>query len=167
MPAVLFLAPAILPARLLARDRIDPASWVREVLAEGVRRPFCARRPGPRCRRGKTTTAAWAIPHAMTFRPHSLSVISCPAQRQSAEAVRRVREITQNGDGMTAERRPAGAASMLIYTIGRSHPTATRNLPKPYAAELWHVYAKPPFAGQVLPRAESRECRSRPFARTP
>ena len=42
---------------------------------------------------GKTTTAAWAIAHAMLFMPGSLSVIACPAQRQSAEAVRRVREI--------------------------------------------------------------------------
>ncbi len=41
---------------------------------------------------GKTTTAAWAIAHAMLFTPGSLSVIACPAQRQSAEAVRRVRE---------------------------------------------------------------------------
>lgn len=41
---------------------------------------------------GKTTTAAWAIAHAMLFTPESLSVIACPAQRQSAEAVRRVRE---------------------------------------------------------------------------
>ena len=42
---------------------------------------------------GKTTTAAWAIAHAMLFVPGSLSVIACPAQRQSAEAVRRVRDI--------------------------------------------------------------------------
>ena len=41
---------------------------------------------------GKTTTAAWAIAHSMLFMPGSLSVIACPAQRQSAEAVRRVRE---------------------------------------------------------------------------
>ena len=41
---------------------------------------------------GKTTTAVWAIAHTMVFMPGSLSVIACPAQRQSAEAVRRVRE---------------------------------------------------------------------------
>ena len=41
---------------------------------------------------GKTTTAAWAIAHFMVFTSGSLSVIACPAQRQSAEAVRRVRE---------------------------------------------------------------------------
>src|ERR1700727_2081219 len=34
-----------------------------------------------------------AIAHHMLFTPGGLSVIACPAQRQSAEAVRRVREI--------------------------------------------------------------------------
>ena len=43
---------------------------------------------------GKTTVAAWAIAHYMLFTPGGLSVIACPAQRQSAEAVRRVREIS-------------------------------------------------------------------------
>jgi hypothetical protein len=42
---------------------------------------------------GKTTTAAWGIAHSMIFKSGSLSVIVCPAQRQSGEAVRRVREI--------------------------------------------------------------------------
>ena len=42
---------------------------------------------------GKTTTAAWAIAHQMLFSSGSLSVIACPAQTQSGEAVRRVREI--------------------------------------------------------------------------
>jgi hypothetical protein len=41
---------------------------------------------------GKTTTAAWGIAHSMVFTPRSLSAIACPAQRQSAEAVRRVRD---------------------------------------------------------------------------
>jgi hypothetical protein len=30
-------------------------------------------------------------------------------------------QISRAGDGMTAERRPVGAGSMLIYTVGRSH----------------------------------------------
>jgi hypothetical protein len=30
-------------------------------------------------------------------------------------------QIARAGDGMNAERRPVGAASMLIYTVGRSH----------------------------------------------
>ena len=42
---------------------------------------------------GKTTAAAWAIAHFMLFTPGGLCVIACPAQRQSAEAVRRVHDI--------------------------------------------------------------------------
>jgi hypothetical protein len=42
---------------------------------------------------GKTTTAAWAIAHQMTFFPSSLSIVVCPAQRQSAEAVRRIHDV--------------------------------------------------------------------------
>jgi hypothetical protein len=30
-------------------------------------------------------------------------------------------QISRNGDGLKAERRPVGSASMLIYTIGRSY----------------------------------------------
>jgi hypothetical protein len=36
--------------------------------------------------------------HAATFIPGSLSVVACPAQRQSAEAVRRVREVLLKAD---------------------------------------------------------------------
>ena len=82
--------------------RIDPALWVREVLGitptawqeTFLRAPFGASILALTARQvGKTTTAAWAIAHAMMYTPGSLSVIGCPAQRQSAEAVRRVREI--------------------------------------------------------------------------
>ena len=45
---------------------------------------------------GKTTVAGWAIAHAMTFYRGSLSVIACPAQRQSAEGVRRIRQVLLN-----------------------------------------------------------------------
>jgi hypothetical protein len=41
---------------------------------------------------GKTTAASWAIAHTMITEPGSLSVIACPAQRQSAEAVRRTKD---------------------------------------------------------------------------
>jgi len=82
--------------------QIDPALWVREVV--GVT-PTTWQEAFLRAPRGvsiavltarqvgKTTTAAWAIGHAMLFYPGSLSVIACPAQRQSAEAVRRIREM--------------------------------------------------------------------------
>jgi hypothetical protein len=82
--------------------RVDPALWVREVLAvtptawqeKFLRAPRGASILALTARQvGKTTTAAWAIAHWMLFTPGSLSVIGCPAQRQSAEAVRRVREV--------------------------------------------------------------------------
>ena len=53
---------------------------------------------------GKTTTAAWAMAHAAVFVPGSLSVVACPAQRQSAEAVRRVRDaILKAGGALKAD----------------------------------------------------------------
>jgi hypothetical protein len=81
--------------------RLDPALWVREQLgvtpmpweADFLRAQRGASTLAPTARQvGKTTTAAWAIAHAMLFYPGSLSVIACPAQRQSGEAVRRVRQ---------------------------------------------------------------------------
>src|SRR5438094_1364081 len=82
--------------------RIDPVSWVGEVLglqpaawqAEYLRAPLGASILALTARQvGKTTSAAWAIAHCMLFTPGGLSVIACPAQRQSKEAVRRVRDI--------------------------------------------------------------------------
>jgi hypothetical protein len=82
--------------------RIDPALWVREVLRvepapwqeQFLRAPKGASIIALTARQvGKTTTAAWAIAHDMLFRPGGLSVIACPAHRQSGEAVRRIREI--------------------------------------------------------------------------
>jgi Terminase large subunit, T4likevirus-type, N-terminal len=80
--------------------RIDPALWVRNVLGikpaawqeEFLRAPQGASILALTARQvGKTTTAAWAIAHFLIFTPGGLCVIACPAQRQSAEAVRRVR----------------------------------------------------------------------------
>jgi len=87
--------------------RLDPVLWVRDIL--GVT-PMAWQETFLRAPRGssilaltarqvgKTTTAAWGIAHAMLFTPASLSVIACPAQRQSAEAVRRVREALAKAD---------------------------------------------------------------------
>jgi hypothetical protein len=81
--------------------RVDPVLWVRDTLQmtptpwqETFLRAPCGSSVIALTARqvGKTTTAAWAIAHTMIFRPGSLSVIACPAQRQSAEAVRRVRD---------------------------------------------------------------------------
>ncbi|WP_407179680.1 terminase large subunit domain-containing protein [Bradyrhizobium sp. STM 3562] len=88
--------------RLELAYRIDPALWVKKVL--GIE-PMDWQSQFLRARRGasiivltarqigKTTTAAWAIAHCMLYNPGGLSVIACPAQRQSAEAVRRVKDI--------------------------------------------------------------------------
>lgn len=82
--------------------RLDPALWVCEVVQATptawqqtfLRAPRGASILALTARQvGKTTTAAWAIAHAMLFMPGSLSVIACPAQRQSAEAVRRVKQV--------------------------------------------------------------------------
>jgi Terminase large subunit, T4likevirus-type, N-terminal len=82
--------------------RIDPVLWVAEVLgvepaawqAEFLRAPRGASIVALTARQvGKTTAAAWAIAHYLLFTPGGLCVIACPAQRQSKEAVRRVREI--------------------------------------------------------------------------
>jgi hypothetical protein len=81
--------------------RIDPALWVRKVLGvepqnwqeEFLRAPEGASILVLAARQaGKTSTAAWAMANAALFKPGSLSVVACPAQRQSAEAVRHVRE---------------------------------------------------------------------------
>src|SRR5215475_16027178 len=87
--------------------RIDPALWVRKVLGveplnwqeQFLRAPRGASILVLTARQaGKTTTAAWAIANAALFVPGSLSVVACPAQRQSAEAVRRVRETVVKAD---------------------------------------------------------------------
>jgi len=85
--------------------RLDPALWVREVLnitpypwqETYLRAPRSASILALTARQvGKTSTAVWAIAHSMVFAPGSLSVIACPAQRQSAEAVRRVHDVLTN-----------------------------------------------------------------------
>jgi hypothetical protein len=82
--------------------RIDPALWVTEVLSvtpapwqkQFLRAPLGAAILALTARQvGKTTTAVWSIAHTMLFVPGSLSVIACPAHRQSGEAVRRVRDV--------------------------------------------------------------------------
>ena len=93
--------------------RLDPVLWVREVLhitptpwqETYLRAPRGASILALTARQvGKTTVAAWAIAHSMLFTPGSLSVIACPAQRQSAEAVRRVRASPFPGGSDVKER---------------------------------------------------------------
>jgi hypothetical protein len=88
--------------------RIDPALWVRNILCveptkwqeQFLRAPQGASILVLTARQcGKTTTAGWGMAHAALFFPGSLSVVACPAQRQSAEAVRRVREAVLKAGG--------------------------------------------------------------------
>jgi Terminase large subunit, T4likevirus-type, N-terminal len=88
--------------------RLDPALWVRTILGvkpqkwqeDLLRAPRGASILALTARQcGKTTTAAWGMAHAALFVPGSLSVVACPAQRQSAEAVRRVRDAVIKAGG--------------------------------------------------------------------
>ena len=81
---------------------IDPALWVQQQLgvkpsdwqAQFLRAPRGASIIVLTARQvGKTTAAGWAMAHSLLYNPGGLSVIACPSQRQSAEAVRRVKEI--------------------------------------------------------------------------
>jgi Terminase large subunit, T4likevirus-type, N-terminal len=100
------------PVRELAY-RVDPARWVRDVLAaepapwqeELLRAKRGASILALTARQsGKTTAAAWAMAHTAVFMPGSLSVVACPAQRQSGEAVRRVREsLLKSGAKLTSD----------------------------------------------------------------
>ena len=93
--------------------RLDPALWVGDVLGCApapwqqtfLRAPRGASILALTARQcGKTTTAAWAMAHSAVFLPGSLSVVACPAQRQSAEAVRRVREaVLKAGSELKAD----------------------------------------------------------------
>ena len=79
--------------------RIDPVLWVREILGitpTNGRSHFCGRNVVPPLlvltsrQFGKTTAAAICLAHSI-FEPGSLSVVACPTQQQSAEAIRKVR----------------------------------------------------------------------------
>jgi hypothetical protein len=92
--------------------QVDPALWMEQVLGIKPTRwqQVFLRAPGGASllaltarQVGKTTTAAAAMAHTALFRPGSLSVVACPAQRQSAEAVRRVRDdVLKAGGKFTA-----------------------------------------------------------------
>src|SRR5450759_1699715 len=82
--------------------RVDPALWMREVL--GIT-PHAWQETFLRAERGasivvltarqvgKTTAAACGMAHSAIFMPGSVSVVACPTQNQSAEALRKVRDM--------------------------------------------------------------------------
>ena len=87
---------------LEAAYRVNPALWMEDVLAitprpwqqTFLRTPRGASILVLTARQvGKTTVAACAMAHTAIFVPGSLSVVACPAQRQSAEPIRKVKEM--------------------------------------------------------------------------
>ena len=87
---------------LEAAYRVNPALWMQDVLAitprpwqeKFLRTPRGASILVLTARQvGKTTVAACAMAHTAIFVPGSLSVVACPAQRQSAEPIRKVKEM--------------------------------------------------------------------------
>jgi Terminase large subunit, T4likevirus-type, N-terminal len=85
-----------------AAYRIDPALWMQEALGitpHDWQKTFLLAPRGASIavltarQVGKTTAAAVGMAHSAVFMPGSLSVIACPAQNQSAEALRKVREM--------------------------------------------------------------------------
>jgi Terminase large subunit, T4likevirus-type, N-terminal len=85
-----------------AAYRIDPALWMHEVLGitpHDWQKTFLLAPRGASIavltarQVGKTTAAAVGMAHSALFMPGSLSVIACPAQNQSAEALRKVKDM--------------------------------------------------------------------------
>jgi hypothetical protein len=89
--------------------RFDPVCWAVRVLQlelKGWQQQFVRAPRGASIavltarQSGKTTVAALAMAHTALFKPGSLSVVACPAQRQSAEAVRRVKDVVVQADSV-------------------------------------------------------------------
>ena len=87
---------------LEAAHRIDPALWMQDVLGKtphAWQKKFLLQPLGSSIavlttrQVGKTTGAAVAMAHHAFFNPGSLSVVACPTQNQSAEALRKVRDM--------------------------------------------------------------------------
>jgi hypothetical protein len=93
--------------------RVDPVLWVRKVQGikpSGWQQQFLQAPRGASIlaltarQVGKTTAACWAMARTAIYRPGSLSVVACPAQRQSAEAIRRVRDnLLKAGASLTSD----------------------------------------------------------------
>src|SRR5262245_14317246 len=92
---------------------LDPALWMKEVLGiepHAWQKKFLLEPRGASIvvltsrQVGKTTAAAVAMAHSSLFMPGSLSVIACPTQDQSAEALRMVRDmVVKAGAGFITE----------------------------------------------------------------
>ena len=82
--------------------RVNPALWMHKVLGippHDWQKTFLLAPQGASIavltarQVGKTTAAAVGMAHSAVFMPGSVSVIACPTQNQSAEALRKVRDM--------------------------------------------------------------------------
>ena len=93
--------------------RLDPALWMEKVLGKkphAWQKTFLGAPRGASIavltarQVGKTTAAAVGMAHSAVFMPGSLSVIACPSQNQSAEALRIVRDmLIKTGAKLTSD----------------------------------------------------------------
>ena len=96
-----------------AAYRVNPALWMHKVLGipphDWQKRFLLAPRGASIAvltarQVGKTTAAAVGMAHSAVFMPGSLSVVACPTQNQSAEALRKVRDmVLMAGAELTTE----------------------------------------------------------------
>ena len=96
-----------------AAYRVNPALWMHEVLGippHDWQKTFLLAPRGASIavltarQVGKTTAAAVGMAHSAVFMPGSLSVVACPTQNQSAEALRKVRDmVLMAGAELTTE----------------------------------------------------------------
>jgi Terminase large subunit, T4likevirus-type, N-terminal len=96
--------------RKLAREalfEVAPDMWVEHIIGirpDAWQRQLLRSPPGSQLialtarQSGKTQSACWLASHIATFRPGSLSVVACPSQRQSSEAIRRCRAVLGGAD---------------------------------------------------------------------
>ena len=82
--------------------RIDPVLWASTILGitpHDWQEPFLRAKRGADMlvltsrQFGKTTAAAICLAHTAIFEPGTLSVVACPSQQQSAEAIRKVKAM--------------------------------------------------------------------------
>ena len=96
-----------------AAYRVNPALWMHDVLGippHDWQKTFLLAPRGASIavltarQVGKTTAAAVGMAHSAVFMPGSLSVVACPTQNQSAEALRKVRDmVLMAGAELTTE----------------------------------------------------------------
>src|SRR5664279_3581970 len=117
------------PVREIAYQ-VDPALWMREVLGitpHAWQKAFLRTERGASIavltarQVGKTTAAACGMAHSALFMPGSMSVVACPTQNQSAEALRKVREmVLKAGAELTTDN---------VYKLELANGSRVRALP--------------------------------------